>query len=268
MVTLRPPLSAQALRDSVVGSNRPWRQLDIVDETGSTNADLLARSRAGENVDGVVLIAEHQSAGRGRMGRHWAAAPRAQLLLSVGVDASAVPTERWGWLTLATGIAVVDAVAADTGVRTGLKWPNDVLAGDAKLAGILAEVASPQPVIVLGLGLNVTLRPQEASQPHATSLLELGVADPDRDRLARRLLLELGKRVADWRAESSGKAGLAVDYLDRSTTIGAQVRVMLPGEQELVGTAISVDDQGRLVVASDGESHAISAGDVVHLRRA
>jgi BirA family biotin operon repressor/biotin-[acetyl-CoA-carboxylase] ligase len=179
-----------------------------------------------------------------------------------------VPTERWGWLTLATGIAVVDAVAADTGVRTGLKWPNDVLAGDAKLAGILAEVASPQPVIVLGLGLNVTLRPQEASQPNATSLLELGVADPDRDRLARRLLLEMGKRVADWRADSRGKAGLAADYRDRSATIGAQVRVMLPGERELVGTAISVDDQGRLVVASDGESHAISAGDVVHLRRA
>ena len=204
------------------------------------------------------------------MGRHWAAAPRAQLLLSVGVDASAVPTERWGWLTLATGIAVVDAVAADTGVRTRLKWPNDVLAGDAKLAGILAEVASPQPVIILGLGLNVTLRPQEASQPNATSLLELGVADPDRDRLARRLLLELGQRIADWRAESSGTAdaGLAADYRDRSATIGAQVRVLLPGEQELVGTAISVDDQGRLVVASNGESHAISAGDVVHLRRA
>jgi BirA family biotin operon repressor/biotin-[acetyl-CoA-carboxylase] ligase len=252
----------------VVGADRPWRLLDIVEETGSTNADLLGRSRAGENVDGVVLIAEHQSAGRGRLGRSWTATPRAQLLLSVGVDASAVPTERWGWLTLATGIAVVDAVAAATGVRAGLKWPNDVLAGEAKLAGILAEVASPESVIVVGLGLNVTLSPQEAGQPNATSLLELGVADPDRDGLARRLLLELGNRLADWREGAGANDRLIADYHDRSATIGAQVRIMLPGEQELVGTAVSVDDNGRLVVASNGEHHAVSAGDVVHLRPA
>ena len=240
MVTLRPPLSAQALRDSVVGSNRPWRQLDIVDETGSTNADLLARSRAGENVDGVVLIAEHQSAGRGRLGRHWVAAPRAQLLLSVGVDASAVPTERWGWLTLATGIAVVDAVAADTGVRTRLKWPNDVLAGDAKLAGILAEVASPATGHRRRRGAqrDAEAAGSEPAERHIAARARRG--GPDRDRLARRLLLELGRahrRLA--RRGGDADAGLAADYRDRSATIGAQVRVMLPGEQELVGTAMS-----------------------------
>ncbi|MGV7264163.1 biotin--[acetyl-CoA-carboxylase] ligase, partial [Mycobacterium kansasii] len=90
-------------------------------------------------------------------GRQWSAPPRSQLALSVGVDASGVPADSWGWLPLATGVAVVDAVAEVTGVRVGLKWPNDVLVGPAggKLAGILAEVASPAPVVVVGLGLNV-----------------------------------------------------------------------------------------------------------------
>jgi biotin-[acetyl-CoA-carboxylase] ligase BirA-like protein len=258
----QPPLSAPALRAVVVGPDRPWRRLDVVEETGSTNADLLARAAAGGNVDGVVLIAEHQTAGRGRLGREWVASPRAQLLLSVGIDASAVPVQRWGWLTLAAGVAVVDAVAAETGVRAQLKWPNDVLVGDAKLAGVLAEVASPQPVIIVGVGLNVTLDPREAAQPNATSLHELGV-DADRDRLASRLLLELGKRVADWRAENTS---LAADYRNRSATIGAQVKVALPGEQQIVGTAVAVDTQGRIIVSSNGECHHVSAGDVVHLR--
>ena len=262
----RPPLSVQALRDAVISPAGPWRQLDVVDQTGSTNADLLARARAGESVDGTVLIAENQTGGRGRLGRNWAGAPRAQLTLSVGVDSSSVPTERWGWLTLATGLAVVDAVVAETGLRPSLKWPNDVLVGEAKLAGILAEVASPDPVVVVGIGLNVTLSRVEAGQPTATSLTELGVVDPNRDRLAARLLLELGRRIADWRGGAD--VALATDYRDRSATIGADVRVVLPGGQEVVGTAVSVDDQGRLVVSADGNVHVLSSGDVVHLRPA
>ena len=262
----RPPLSLQALRDAVAGPAGPWRQLDVVDQTGSTNADLLARARAGESVDGTVLIAENQTAGRGRLGRSWAGVPRAQLTLSVGVDSSSVPTERWGWLTLAAGLAVVDALVAETGVHPSLKWPNDVLVGEAKLAGILAEVASPDPVVIVGIGLNVTLSRDEAGQPTATSLTELGVADPNRDQLAARLLLELGQRIADWRRGAN--VALATDYRDRSATIGAEVRVALPGGREVVGTALSVDDQGRLVVTADGNLHVLSAGDVVHLRPA
>ena len=107
------------------------------------------------------------------------------------------PGRGWGWLSLATGVAVVDAVAPlleGTGAEAGLKWPNDVLAGPpdspGKLAGILAEVA--RPFVVIGLGLNVTQAPEEVDGPGATSLLDLGVAAPDRDQLVRRLLRELG----------------------------------------------------------------------------
>ncbi|MGV0795022.1 biotin--[acetyl-CoA-carboxylase] ligase [Mycolicibacterium sp. XJ1819] len=258
-------MSVAELRAGLTGPGRPWRRLDVVDQTGSTNADLLARAAAGEDIGGAVLIAEHQTAGRGRVGRSWVDTPRAQIALSVGVDATTVPTDSWGLLPLATGVAVVDAVAAETGLRAHLKWPNDVLVGDAKLAGILAEVASPKPVIVVGVGLNVTLRPQVVGQPNATSLLELGLTDPDRDRLTHRLLLELARRIDAWR-DAATQQTLVRDYLDRSATVGTQVRVMLPAGTEIVGTATSVDGQGRLIVEADGRTHVVSAGDVVHLR--
>src|SRR5271168_66013 len=182
--SLRSPLDVAALRDGLVGPGMRWRELDVVPETGSTNADLLARAVGGADIDGSVLLAEHQSAGRGRHGRQWSAPPRTQVALSVGVAGGSVPTTGWGWLPLATGVAVADALAA-LGVEAGLKWPNDVLVNEGKLAGILAEVASPTPVIVLGLGLNVTLTAEEAPDPVATSLLMLGSSATDRNTLAQ-----------------------------------------------------------------------------------
>lgn len=262
---LRAPLDQAALRAELIGTGLGWRRLDVVDETGSTNADLLARAASGDDVAGAVLIAEHQTAGRGRHGRGWSAAPRAQITMSVGVSIVDVPTAGWGWLPLATGVAVVDTVAPLLeGVRVGLKWPNDVLAGDppGKLAGILAEVA--RPVVVIGLGLNV-FRPPDGIGG-ATSLLDLGVPAPDRTRLACGLLRELGRRVVAWRAARGADWALAADYRARSLTIGARVRADLPGGKEVVGTASAIDDHGRLCIESGGQTVVVSAGDVVHLR--
>jgi BirA family biotin operon repressor/biotin-[acetyl-CoA-carboxylase] ligase len=265
---LRTPLDAAALRAELIGTGLGWRRLDIVEQTGSTNADLMARAAAGTDIAGAVLIAEHQTAGRGRHGRTWSAAPRAQITMSVGVSVVDVPTEGWGWLPLATGVAVVDALAPlldGSGIEAGLKWPNDVLAGppDApgKLAGILAEVV--RPFVVIGLGLNVTQAPDGVG---ATSLLDLGVAAADRGRLVVRLLRELGDRVVAWRAARGADWQLAADYRARSLTIGKRVRAQLPGNSEVVGIASGVDDQGRLCVETDGETVVVSAGDVVHLR--
>jgi len=271
----RLPLNAAALRAELVGTGLGWRRLDVVEETGSTNADLLARAASGTDVAGAVLIAEHQTAGRGRHGRPWSAAPRAQITMSVGVSVVDVPTAGWGWLSLAAGVAVVDTVAPllqGAGVQAGLKWPNDVLAGppDAKLklAGILAEVAPP--VVVIGLGLNVTTAPEEVEGAGATSLLDLGVTAPDRDELVRVLLRELGRRIVAWRAARGADWALAADYRARSLTIGTRVRAHLPGGKEVVGTASGIDDQGRLCIetqgATGGQTVVISAGDVVHLR--
>lgn len=255
---VREPLNQQQLRTALASS---WRRVDVVDETGSTNADLIARATAGEDIDGVVLIAEHQTAGRGRGGRTWSAAPRAQLTLSVGVGTEGVPTATWGWLPLAAGLAVVDAVMAVTGVEAALKWPNDVLAGDGKLAGILSEVAGQ--VVVVGIGLNVTLRGDEVGEPTVTSLVDLGVLEPDRTKLAAELLTHLSARVTGWRA---GDKHLATEYRSRCSTIRSKVRAVLPGGREVVGTAIAVDDEGRLQIDTPDGVVAVSAGDVVHLR--
>src|SRR3954471_20507678 len=238
-----PPLDEAALRAEVIGDPSYWGQLDVVAQTGFTNADLLARAASGGDIDGAALIAEHQTAGRGRHGRTWSASPGAQITLSVGVRLDDIPTEGWGWLSLATGLAVVDAVATATTVEAGLKWPNDVLAGGRKLAGILAEVA--QPFAVVGVGLNVTQAP-DVDGPGATSLLDEGVAHPDRGLLVRLLLRELGERIAARRAARGADAQLTNDYRARSLTIGARVRAELPGGTEVVGIARDIDDQGRL----------------------
>ncbi|MGO9036267.1 biotin--[acetyl-CoA-carboxylase] ligase [Mycobacterium sp.] len=264
--SLRAPLDAAALRNGLAGPGMPWRQLDVVTETGSTNADLIARAEGGVDIDGSVLLAEYQNAGRGRHGRHWSAPPRAQIALSVGVGAASVPRSGWGWLPLATGVAVADALTAVCGVAAGLKWPNDVLVDGGKLAGILAEVAAPTPVIVLGLGLNVTLTADEAPDPAATSLLMLGSSVTDRNVLARRILRELAVRIDAWRTAGGADAALVADYQRYSLTLGSRVRATLPGDREVVGAAQAIDETGRLCVDTGGQTVAISAGDITHLR--
>jgi BirA family biotin operon repressor/biotin-[acetyl-CoA-carboxylase] ligase len=241
----------------------PWRRIDIVEETGSTNADLLARAAAGEDIDGSVLIAESQTAGRGRHGRTWSTPPGSQVALSAGVGVGAVPSDAWGWLPLLTGVAVVDAVAEVAGVTAGLKWPNDVLVGTGKLAGILAEVAAPAPVVVVGLGLNVT----EAPDPNATSLSMLD-ASADRTVLAEAFLKHLAARIDSWRAANGVDAALASDYRARSVTIGSRVRALLPGDSAVEGIATDIDDVGRLQIDTGDEVVTVSAGDITHLRPA
>jgi BirA family biotin operon repressor/biotin-[acetyl-CoA-carboxylase] ligase len=266
-------LDSAALSALVVTPTSAWRRLDVVAETGSTNADLIARAAAGEDVVGAVLVAEHQTAGRGRNGRTWNAVPGAQLTVSVGVSTDGIPATAWGWIPLAAGVAVVEAVAAATGIAVGLKWPNDVLAvppGRGKVAGILAEVTTPQPAVVIGIGINVSLGLENLPDPGATSLTILGAVAPSRAELLIALLEALQRRMASLRSSGGVDAVLAADYAAHSLTVGAQVRATLPGEGELVGEALRIDEQGRLCIDVGGgfvESEvAVSAGDIVHLR--
>ena len=154
---VRAPLDPAALRRALARPGGLWRAPEVVESTGSTNADLLARALAGEP-EGAVLAAEEQRAGRGRMGRTWTSPPRAALTVSVLLK-PAVPPARRGWLPLLTGVAVATAVTQVAGVETRIKWPNDLLAADAKLAGILAEAAGD--AVVVGIGLNVSTEPAE-----------------------------------------------------------------------------------------------------------
>ncbi|MCV7227161.1 biotin--[acetyl-CoA-carboxylase] ligase [Mycolicibacterium komossense] len=264
----RPALDIAELRASAVEPAGRWRLIDVVTQTGSTNADLLARASAGEDIRGAVLAAEFQNAGRGRHGRVWSAPARSQISVSVGIDAAAVPPSGWGWLPLATGVAVVDAVAEVTGVQAGLKWPNDVLVPGGKLGGILAEVAAPAQVIVVGLGLNVTLTEAEAPDPAARSLAMLGVPDVDRNQLLSTILGHLASRIDSWRAANGADKALAADYRRRSVTLGSDVRAILPGDKQVIGVARDVDQLGRLLIDTADERVTVAAGDVTHLRPA
>ena len=161
----RAALDAALLRRAVIRPGGLWRAVEVLASTGSTNADLLARAADGAP-EGVVLAAEEQTAGRGRLGRSWVSPPRAALTFSLLVRPDTVPAARRGWLPLLAGVSVASAVRAVTGVDARLKWPNDVLVGPAKLGGILAEAIGD--AVVVGIGLNVSTEPGELPPPGPT----------------------------------------------------------------------------------------------------
>ena len=259
----RTPLDVQTLRANIVGGTSAWQVIDVVEQTGSTNADLVARANGGQDIRGAVLLAEHQAAGRGRGGRVWSGVPMASIAMSVGVSTAGVDEQKWALLPLLTGVAVVETLD-EAGVSGSLKGPNDVLVNGAKIAGILAEVVSPQPVVVIGIGLNVTVDVDEIDQPGATSVLAEGGL-VDRDLLVVNLLRRLEAHIERWRA---GDGDVLSDYRRHSSTIGARVRALLPGDREVVGTATAVDDRGQLCIASSTGTLSVAAGDIVHLRPA
>jgi len=257
----------------------PWRRIDAVAETGSTNADLIAAGVAGEP-GGRVLLAEFQNGGRGRLDRAWSSPPRADLLFSVLVDCAGVPTARWSWLPLLTGLAVRDAVRAATDLDAALKWPNDVLLGDEaqegivgrKVCGILVQTVPGREQAVIGIGLNVTTTAAELPVPTATSLLLEGARDLDRPTLLAWVLSELGMQIAQWRA-SGGDAlacGLLDSYAEACATLDRRVRVSEIAGGDWSGVACGIDPDGRLEVRADedGALRSVGAGDVVHLRLA
>jgi BirA family transcriptional regulator, biotin operon repressor / biotin---[acetyl-CoA-carboxylase] ligase len=223
---------------------RPWPPGWTVEQlavTGSTNADLLATATA--RPDRSVLVADHQTAGRGRLDRRWDAPPGANLLVSLLFHE--VPEDP-GELTRRVGLAAVDACREAAGVTAVLKWPNDVLVGERKLAGILAERASTGSVVV-GLGLNVRWAPPGAAR--------LG---PDVDPLdvLRALLVAFDALPAD----------VGTRYRQSLATLGRRVRIELL-DGVIHGTATDVDSGGRLVVLDrEGVTHTVDVGDVVHLR--
>jgi BirA family transcriptional regulator, biotin operon repressor / biotin---[acetyl-CoA-carboxylase] ligase len=273
----RPPLVVSALRRALIRPGGLWTELDVREQTGSTNADVAAAARAG-TPEGLVVVAERQTAGRGRLDRRWESPPRAGLALSVLFRPS-VPASRLGWLPLLAGVTLVESVRRQAEVEAVLKWPNDLLIDDRKCAGILAEAvpdAGPangqpagQPAVVVGIGLNVTLSEAELPRPDATSLLLAGAAHTDRDPLLRALLRELADWYRRWSAVDGdpGDSGLREAYRLHCATLGRHVSLALPGGGALTGTASDVDGDGRLVVAgADGYPTAVAAGDIVHLR--
>ncbi|MEV7686237.1 biotin--[acetyl-CoA-carboxylase] ligase [Streptomyces bungoensis] len=270
----RPPLNAAALRRGLLREGGLWSRVELVQRTGSTNSDLVERAVAGTAGEGAVLVAEEQTAGRGRLDRQWSAPPRSGLFFSVLLRPTEVPIARWGWLPLLTGVAVATGLSRAAGVDTALKWPNDLLVKvggeERKAGGILAERAGEGGVVV-GVGINVTLRAGELPVPQAGSLALAGAVSTDRDPLLRAVLRSLEDWYGRWRAAGGDPAasGLQETYAAGCATLGREVRAELPGERSIVGEAVAVDGDGRLVIATrEGVQEPVGAGDIVHLRPA
>ena len=223
------------------------RRLAEVDSTNRLVLDL-ARDGAPE---GVVVVADVQTAGRGRLGRTWTAPPGASLLVTV-----LLRPRRPGLVTIASGLAAVEACEAVTGLRARLKWPNDLVTDRGKLAGLLAE--RDGDAVAMGMGLNVQWPDQlpEELVGVATALNHEVGRDVDRDAVLDAWLAALGRRL-------DAIDDVMAEYRATCDTIGRSVRVELAGET-FTGTATGVTDEGHLVV--DGRT--VAAGDVVHLRPA
>ncbi|MGG2458392.1 biotin--[acetyl-CoA-carboxylase] ligase [Streptomyces sp. RGM 3693] len=268
----RPPLNANALRRALIRPDSLWSALDVVPATGSTNTDLVERAAAGGLREGTVLVAEEQSAGRGRLDRRWSAPPRSGLFLSVYLTPT-VPPARWGWLPLLTGVATAAAIARFAGVDTALKWPNDLLVTvdgvERKTGGILAERVGDG--VVVGIGLNVSLTADELPVATAGSLALAGAQHLDRDPLLRAVLRSLEDWYGAWQVTNGDPATCRLQeaYAAGCATLGRNVRADLPGGSSVEGEALALDAEGRLVLATpDGTQRAVDAGDIVHLRPA
>jgi BirA family biotin operon repressor/biotin-[acetyl-CoA-carboxylase] ligase len=276
-------------------------RLEYVSSTGSTNDDLRAAATGPDAAawpHGSVIVTDDQTRGRGRMGRTWLAPTGKTLAISVLlrpelVGGRPLPSGAYGWLPLIAGAAMTEAVrravdaaaasriddeADDDGsgvLDVVLKWPNDVLVSGYKICGILsellpaAEADQATPAVIVGAGLNLTLDEHDLPTLTSTSLLLATGVQPDPDQVLADYLsgfLSLVRAFAEQGADAAA-SGIASRVSDLCGTLGAEVRVVLPGDRQLLGVAERLDADGRLLVRdANDEVQAVAAGDVTHLR--
>lgn len=265
-------------------------KFEYVDETGSTNTDLIAAAGRLGDVDALpdftVRVAGFQTAGRGRSAREWIAPAGSSLFVSILLRPTpAIAPDSFAWLPLLAGLALRNAVArlggdalASAGREVAVKWPNDVLisepdaaefGGHRKVAGVLSELLPDLSGVVVGAGLNLTQVRDQLPVETATSLALNGIAATPEAALEA-YLAEFRPLYAAFVAASGDAvaSGLREAVVERCASVGRRVRVILPGDVERYGSAKGIDSTGRLTVLFDGESAAtsVAAGDIVHLR--
>lgn len=260
-----PPESWADLQERIADTR--FGELRHLEEVDSTNRYLLDEARQGA-AEGVVAVADHQTAGRGRLGRTWEAPPRASLLVSVLLRPDLEPA-RSHLATMAAGVAMVEAVWLTAGFTPSLKWPNDLVVGDRKLAGMLSEAELRDgrlDALVVGIGVNVNwdeFPPELAGT--AVACNQVAGHPVDRAALLGAFLERLDDRYATLLRPGGDEAVLG-EYRQRCSTIGREVRVELADDESLEGTATGVDDAGRLDVETRDGVTPVAVGDVVHLR--
>jgi BirA family biotin operon repressor/biotin-[acetyl-CoA-carboxylase] ligase len=245
---------------ALLGPDSMWHPITVLDETVSTNSDLFAAAKLGAD-EGAVLIAEHQTQGRGRFTRAWIDVPGTNIAMSCLVRPK-LPIYQWGWLSALAGMAVAAAIRGldpTQAPRVELKWPNDVLLDGGKVCGIISD--GDGSAAVLGIGINVGGSQEELPLPTAKSLALAGLPT-DKSVLAAGVLRELERYYRTWNETS----GIRAEYTALSSTIGRDVRVQVSETEFVEGTAVGVDEAGSLEVNVAGVVTAFAAGDVVHLR--
>ena len=228
----------------------------MVDLTASTQSDLAELVNSSVAKSGEVIAAEFQSAGRGRLDRSFEAPPESALLFSFFLKPKRARSD-WSFISFLAAIAAQEVISKDIVEKVSLKWPNDILIGDKKVAGLLAQQIGDG--VIVGIGLNVAMGAEELPVPTATSLALAGSNNLDRNLLLSALLNRLESIFNEW---DSGSDFLE-NYRQISTTLGRQVRVEVIGRDSIEGKAVAITAQGALIL-SDGTE--VNVGDVVHLR--
>jgi BirA family biotin operon repressor/biotin-[acetyl-CoA-carboxylase] ligase len=281
MVTCVP--GGRARSELAAGLGARFSDVRWVAETGSTNADVMALARDGAP-QGIVLVADHQTAGRGRAGRSWVAPAESSLLMSVLLRP---PARVMGLATMATAVAASEALEQIAGFAPRLKWPNDLVwpgdgtGPDRKLAGVLAEADWPagstadaghrepspdQPaVVVVGMGINVSWPddlPDELAEI-AVACNHISSTPIDREGLLIAVLQRLDEHYE--RLVTGAREPLLREWRARSATLGRQVRAQM-GTHDVEGVAADITTEGHLIIETIDGPRRIAAGDVVHLR--
>ncbi|MEK6648817.1 MAG: biotin--[acetyl-CoA-carboxylase] ligase [Actinomycetota bacterium] len=261
MEMLRRPLDNERINSAL--NNSYWR-VSVVDVTGSTQNDLAVQIREGNSGHGNVLVAEFQSAGRGRLDRSFVAPPQSALLFSFFIKPLRDSAD-WLWLPLLAGQAVCAAIESqcrlDVNHIPKLKWPNDILMNEKKIAGLLSERIDHRDGagVIIGIGINVHLGQDELPVSTASALNLQGCSGCNRDELLVAILQNFTDYLERW---ESGDVRLVREYEARSATIGRQIRVESPTGTVRESTAIGIDPSGALILTT-GE--LLTVGDVVHL---
>lgn len=278
---MRPAVVVRSGVASVMGSTiatqyaRRVAVLEWLERIESTNAELVRRERIAAQPHFTALATLDQTNGRGRLGRTWSAAPGAALAISVVIRPESIPADRLGLLTLIAGLAARDAVAGQLpGSSVSVKWPNDVLVGGRKIAGVLAEVEPRTGAVILGVGINTAMTQAQLPVPTATSIaIESGEATAPRelaDRVVTDFLAGLAALVERFEAAHGDidRGGIRTELEAACGTLGERVSVQQPDGTSITGRAVGIGVDGSLILDADGSNRptAILAGDVTHLR--
>jgi len=247
----RAPLDQSQITASL---SQYWR-VSVLDLTTSTQDDLIKKISAGDARNGDVIVANFQSAGKGRLDRTFSAPASTALLFSIYLTPQRSHIE-WGFLPLLAGLSIAETLNKINPIIS-IKWPNDLLINEKKIGGIISRIEGDG--VVIGIGINVSMQREELPVPTATSLGLEGFLHLDRNELLSLILSAIESDFNQW--EKGGS--LTTRYQALSSSIGRDVRIELPGGRELQSKAQSVDDLGRLHL-EDG--HIVSVGDVIHLR--